>query len=350
MKILFLTRKYPPSIGGMQAFSYNLVINFQKINQNTCLIANQKGERNLPFFFPYSLIKAWYLIKKNKLEILHLGDGLMAPLGYFLKKLTGVKTAITVHGLDIIYPNRLYQKIIPFFLNKIDLVICNSRATKKECLKRGILSKKCVVVSIGVNSNEFVLKIPKKQLRLRVFNKFKITEQNQKILLSVGRLVKRKGIVWFLNQVLPKLNSRYLYFISGDGPEKNNIQKIITQKKLQKRVFLLGKTDSETLKLLYNSADIFVMPNIKVKGDIEGFGIVALEAASCGLPVIASNIEGIKDAVLEGKTGFLIEEKNSFKFIEAIKKINLNQAKIIKAVQNKFSWTIIVKQYHKILS
>jgi glycosyltransferase involved in cell wall biosynthesis len=149
---------------------------------------------------------------------------------------------------------------------------------------------------------------------------------------------------------MPKLNPQYLYVIAGDGPEKNNIQKIITQKKLQKRVFLLGKIDSETLKFLYNLADIFVMPNIKVKGDMEGFGIVALEAASYGLPVIASNIEGIKDAVLEGTTGFLIEEKNSFKFVEAIKKINLNREKIIKAVQNKFSWTIIAKQYQKIFS
>lgn len=350
MKILFLTRKYPPSIGGMQAFSYNLVKNFKKINQDTYVIANQRGEKNLPLFLPYSLFKALCLIRKNKLEVLHLGDGFMAASGYFLKKLTGIKTAITIHGLDIIYPNLLYQKITPFFINKIDLVICNSRATKNECLKRGIFPEKCMIIPMGVNQNEFVLKIPKKQLRLRLFEKVRLLEQNQKILLSVGRLAKRKGVAWFLNKVMPRLNSKYLYFISGDGPEKDNIRKIISQRKLKKRIFLLGKTNCGMLKLLYNSADVFIMPNIKVKGDMEGFGIVALEAASCGLPVVASNIEGLKDAILEGKTGFLIEEKNSFSFVETIKMINLNRVKIMKAVQNKFSWTIIAKQYQKILS
>ena len=144
---------------------------------------------------------------------------------------------------------------------------------------------------------------------------------------------------------MPWLNSKYLYFISGDDPEKNKIQRIITQKKLQKKVLLLGITNFETLKLLYNSADIFVMPNINVKGNMEGFGIVALEAASCGLPVVASNIEGIKDAVLEGKTGFLIEEKNAENFIKKIRELKLGRQKIIKTVIEQFSWNKIVLEY-----
>lgn len=342
-KILFVARNYPPNIGGLETLNRELYLQLKK-KVSIELVKNTNHRYSIKF-----LISGLLKIIFSDCKIILLSDALLSLYIPFIKVL-GKKVLIRVNGLDITGPNFFYQLIIPFLTNLSDRVICISNATKNECLKRGISPKKCVVIPVGINPNEFVLKIPKNQLRLKLFNKLEITEQNQKILLSVGRLVKRKGVGWFLKKVMPKLNSKYLYFISGEGPEKDNIQKIITQEKLQKRVFLLGKTDIETLKLVYNSADIFVMPNIKSKGDMEGFGIVALEAASCGLPVIASNIEGIKDAVLEGKTGLLIEEKNSLKFVEAIKRINLNRGKIIKAVQNKFSWTIIAKQYQKILS
>lgn len=342
-KILFVARNYPPNIGGLETLNRELYLQLKK-KASIELVKNTNHRYSIKF-----LISGLLKIIFSDCKIILLSDALLSLYIPFIKIL-GKKVLVRVNGLDITGPNFFYQLIIPFLTNLSDRIICISNATKNECLKRGISPGKCVVIPVGINPNEFILKIPKKQLRQRLLKKFKIAEQNQKILLTVGRLVKRKGVAWFVNQTIPKFNSKFLYFISGDGPEKNNIKKIITKKKLQKRVFLLGKTDLETLKLLYNSADIFVMPNIKIKGDIEGFGIVALEAASCGLPVIASNIEGIKDAVLEGKTGFLVEEKNGLKFVRAIKKINLNRGEIIKAVQNKFSWTIIAKQYQKILS
>lgn len=349
MRILFLTRKYPPSIGGMQSFSYNLVENFKKINSGTFLIANRKGGKNLPFFLPYSFIEALLLIKKNKIEILHLSDGLLAISGYFLKKLTGIKVAITIHGLDIIYPNSLYQKINPFFVKNLDLVICNSQATREECLKRGIRKDKCEVIPIGVNPREFVLKIPKNILKKKLSQQLGITFKNTKILLTVGRLVKRKGVVWFIEEVMPKLKKNFIYLISGEGSEEKNIKRATQEHHLNNEVFLLGKTDFETLKILYNSADIFIMPNIKVKGDMEGFGIVALEAAACGLPVVASDIEGIKDAVLEGKTGFLIQEKNAEEFIRKIRFGKVSPDMVVKEIKRRFSWKKIAYLYQEAL-
>lgn len=342
-KILFVARNYAPNIGGLETLNRELYLQLKK-KIPIELVKNTNHRYSIKF-----LIAGLFKVIFSGCKVILLSDALLSLYIPFIKVL-GKKVLIRVNGLDITGPNFFYQLIIPFLTNLSDRVICISNATKNECLKRGISPEKCVVIPVGINPNEFVLKIPKKQLRLRLLKKIKIAEQNQKILLSVGRLVKRKGVAWFLKKVMSNLNSKYLYIISGDGPEKDNIQKTIIKNRLQNRVFLLGKTDSETLKLLYNSADIFVMPNIKVKGDMEGFGIVALEAASCGLPVVASNIEGIKDAVLEGKTGFLIEEKNSLKFIKTIKKINLNRVIIIKTVQNKFSWTIIAKQYQKIFS
>lgn len=87
----------------------------------------------------------------------------------------------------------------------------------------------------------------------------------------------------------------------GDGIYKEKIKGIIDKYNLEKYVFMLGKVDDKILKLLYNTSDIFVIPNIPVVGDMEGFGIVALEVASCGVPVVASKLEGIKEAVQDGK-------------------------------------------------
>jgi hypothetical protein len=113
MKVLFLTRKYPPVVGGMENQSYNLIKNFKEINKENFLIANKKGNKFLPFFLIGSFFKALYLIWKEKITHLHLGDGLMALEGKWIKSLTGVKTMVTIHGLDITHKNIVYQKIIP---------------------------------------------------------------------------------------------------------------------------------------------------------------------------------------------------------------------------------------------
>lgn len=349
MKILFLTRKYPPITGGMENQSYNLIKNFKELNKEIFVIANKKGNKFLLIFLPYSFFKALYLIWKNKITHLHLSDGLLALEGKWIKKLTGVKTAITIHGLDITYKNSVYQKVIPKSINKLDKIICISNNTKKECIKRGVSKNKCVVIPNGVNINEFILKGTKKALRKKLSDKLNINLENKKILLTTGRLVKRKGVEWFVNNVMPKLNKDYIYLIAGNGEEKENIEKAINDNNLKNKISLLGKTDFETLKLLYNSADLFIMPNISVPGNIEGFGLVAVEAGSCGLPVITSGIEGIKNAVINGKTGWIVGEKNVKGFIEKINTKPIKKRIVMQTVKNNFDWKKIVKKYLEVL-
>jgi phosphatidyl-myo-inositol dimannoside synthase len=126
-------------------------------------------------------------------------------------------------------------------------------------------------------------------------------------------LVKRKGVAWFVNNVMPDLvaaNDKIVLVVSGDGPEKSTIEEAVKLHGLKKHVYLLGRTSHDMLKNLYNGSDVFVMPNIKVEGDREGFGRVLLEAALCQLPVVATGIEGIVDAVIGGKNGILVQEKD----------------------------------------
>ena len=165
------------------------------------------------------------------------------------------------------------------------------------------------------------------------------------ILLTVGRLIKRKGHAWFIENVFGKLPDHYIYMIAGLGPEQEQVEKIIRKFNLTDRVHLLGYISEEEKNCLYQISDLFIMPNISVEGDQEGFGIVALEAGSHGLPVIATDLEGIRDAIIEGKTGRLIKEKDVQAFLAATTSHGIDVSSIQESVVSNFNCATIIKRY-----
>lgn len=348
MKVLFAARNYPPNVGGAEKLNYDLARYLSKFVELD-VIPNRFGKYS-PIFHFYVFLRVLF----KKVDVIFLSDTLLAPLIPLLKILKRKPVIIKVHGLDITYPNRLYQLFIPMFTNMADKIICISEATKYECIKRGIDPDKCTVIPVGIEPNEIYLNKDKQELRNIVAKKLKLDLHNKKILLSVGRLVERKGFHWFVENVIPKLIEReenLIYLIAGDGPYREIIEEIITNHHLEDYVKLLGKVDDETLRLLYNVVDIFVMPNIPVEGDMEGFGIVILEAASCGVPVVASNLEGIRDAIVEEKNGFLVKVYDVDEFIKIINRLlrdnkkERNLSRIRNFTLNYFNWDIIAKNY-----
>ena len=359
IKILFITRKYPPSKGGMETVAYGLYTHLSKLTEVE-LISWGKSNKWLPIVFSYFLIKASQILLTKKIDVIYLQDGLLAPLGIVLKKIFRKPVVITIHGLDITYNNIIYQFLIPRCIKYLDKIICVSHATKEECLKRGIPPEKLIVIPNGIFDttnmrNESTLKHISRQ---EIFNQLNISD-DKKILLSVGRLVERKGFHWFVENVIPKLlevRDDFVYLIVGDGPYRKEIEEIIDKKNLKKHVILLGKVDDQMLSTLYNIADIFIMPNIPVEGDMEGFGVVILEATVHGVPVVASNLEGIKDAVINGKTGVLVEPLNTQKFVEEIVKMmeRIKKRKEKREIKNivieKYSWDNISQKYFRVFN
>jgi glycosyltransferase involved in cell wall biosynthesis len=202
------------------------------------------------------------------------------------------------------------------------------------------------VIPCGVYPEKFIVKADRPDLE-------KITGENlknKKVLITVGRLVRRKGVYWFIEHVLPKLSKNIVYFVIGDGPEKERIHELIKKLQLEKYAHLLGKISDHDLKIMYATSDFFIMPNIKVDNNIEGFGIVAIEASSAGLPVIASNMEGITSAVIHNKTGKLVESMNSQQFITAIHATNIFDKKTVSQITKEhYSWEEIGKQYMNVM-
>lgn len=328
-------------VGGMENLSFALANEFQK-QTDTTIISWGKSQKYLPLFLPLAFVKALYLIYTKRITHIHLGDALLSPLGLFLKSFTKVKTTTTVCGLDITFKFPPYQFIVPKCVSKLDKVICISNATYDECIKRNIPKQKCIVIPCGIYPGKFDIEASRSDLE-------KIVEeslQNKVVLVTVGRLVKRKGVQWFIEQVLPKLSEEYIYLVIGGGPEKENIETSIRENKLENRVHLLGKVSDHDLKVIYNTSDIFIMPNIRVDGDMEGFGIVAVEATSAGLPLVGSNIEGITNAVIQGKTGILVEPEKPEEFLKAIPQVNSLKKESIKNITNQtFAWKRIAQQY-----
>lgn len=316
MKILFITRKFPPSVGGMETHAYELYQELAKQNE-VDLLKWGGSNKLLPVVYPWLLVqavvRAW--VRKPAPDVIYLQDGIMAPLGWIVKLVARRPTVVTVHGLDITFKNPLFQAVVPPCIAKQTAVAAVSEGTKDEVLKR--LPKANTSVVLNGVQDKFKASEPKEALLARVAQETELSVeqlQQSKILLTTGRLVRRKGVAWFVTSVMPDLvavNPHILYLVCGAGKQQAAIQEAIARHGLQANVKLLGRVSDATMHALYNAADVFVMPNIPVPGNVEGFGLVALEAASCGTLVVAADLEGIRDAIRNGENGLLVPAKDA---------------------------------------
>jgi len=146
--------------------------------------------------------------------------------------------------------------------------------------------------------------------------------QDRNIILSVGRLIKRKGVLEFIQHSMPKIVQQcpqIMYLVIGDEPAKalkkdasirKQINAAIKQYHLENNVLLLGETSDEILFSAYRNADALIFPIIDLPGDVEGFGMVAVEAAAHGTPTFAFRAGGVSDAVKHEETGILVNPGN----------------------------------------
>lgn len=332
LKILFISRSYPPVVGGIEKHNYEISRGLEK-HFEVIRITNSKGKLFLPLFFLFAYFKAIFHRKRYRLIL--LGDGLLAPLGCILKLTQKSPVVCFTHGLDLTFPSPLYQNIwVRKCLPRLDRLFAVSSATKAEAIKRGIPITNISVIKNGVKPNDRIRKKNIQELE-SLCNK-KITGPT---ILTLGRLVKRKGHAWFINEVLPNLPKNITYIIAGDGKERTNIQHSIERHNLHSQVILLGEVSNPEKETLFSNCQIFVQPNIKVQGDMEGFGLVTLEACAFGLPVIASNVEGLHDAIQSGKNGILVDEKSVPEYIKEITNLIMNEPCRLKLARKSREYT-----------
>jgi glycosyltransferase involved in cell wall biosynthesis len=354
--LLYITRKNAPSIGGMQRFNQKLIRQLAGVRPFR-LVSWGHSQALLPGFLVFAFCRAVVLRLTGKIDLIYLSDGLLSPLGLILKKLLRVPVAVNIHGRDIAFAFPLYLTVVPAALRRLDLVICVSSRLKEICLGYGVPEAILRVVPNGVDPADFTWteKTPPAE-------KLGIDLSGRTVLITVGRLVPKKGVDRFVSDILPKVAAKapeVLYLVAGDGPLRGKIKAIIREKGMQEHVRLLGDLpmDDGRLPALYCAADIFVMPNVEVAGDIEGFGIVAIEAAAAGLPVVASRLQGIREAVREGENGILLPWDDPAVFVKVlidllknpVQRRELGERGRRYTIQN-FSWDRIAGLYSELFS
>lgn len=311
-RVVLLTRKYPPSVGGMQRWSVEL----GRALAAEAAASGDGPRRVVEVWAPPALaargpapVVAGALAlralaaagaRRGRVALVHLGDAALAPAGPLLRAWLGCRITATAHGLDVTYAARWYQRLVPPALRRLDAVVCVSQATAAACTARGVPVR--AVIPNGVDARAWEVRCQ------RALARQALGLDDGLWLLSVGRLVRRKGLVWFVGEVLPRLTARVpgvRLLVVGDGPERAWIAAAARVAGVADRVRLLGCVGDDALRLAHAAADLFVMPNVAIAGDPEGFGLAALEAAAAGLPVVAAAVDGIPDAVPDGVAGRL---------------------------------------------
>ena len=305
MKLLHLTRKYPPAVGGMERMNQNLV-DALRPRCDLHLVAWGRGPWGLPWFAVSAAarIAARMARRSVRPDVLCLGDAALSPLGSALGALGRVPVVAIAHGLDVTFPRWGYPALVLPALRRCDRVICVSRFTADLCAERGVPRDRLRVIPNGILPPPPTP--PRPEARKELMAQGWPVSADDPFLLTVGRLVPRKGVAAFIRDALPRLRDRFprlVYGVVGRGPDEDAIRRAIAETRAENNVFLRGRVDEATLRLAYASADLFLMPNRPVPGNPEGFGIVAMEASSYGLPVVAFAIEGIADAVRDGVNG-----------------------------------------------
>ncbi len=339
-KFHFYTRKWY-SVGGMEQFSKDLWEVFKGWDD---FDSRLHKPLNLPIKHRESALNIadisliWSLIFKRKPDYIHLADVSLIALGRILKFLhPKAHISIAACGLDVVYPKKWYQWIVRRWLPKMDCVVCISNATAEEVHKRGVPLSRIVFVPCGIWPADA------RELKSGI--------NEDPVLVTVGRLVDRKGVAWFIENVMPKLIEKYPNIknnVVGSGPEEKVIRSLIEKNNMTENVHLLGQLNHKERNEELLKADLFVMPGISIKGTMEGFGIVCIEASVRGVPVLGSKLEGEIDAMQEGKTGRFYEPENAQDCFKTCCEM-INNPMDPKDVSNEtlkvYDWNLLAQRY-----
>lgn len=324
-RVLFVTRKYPPSVGGMETLSRNVYRCLSRATHRPRLIALGSSQKHLLWWIPLAMVHTGWLLATGRVTHVIAGDALTFGALRWVTWIRRPRTATLVCGLDLTWAVAPYQKYLRRVLPSADRVVSISEATAEEAIARGVSPDRLVVLHPGVVAAA-PSEAERESARTRIVEHVG-ADSGAVLLLTLGRLVRRKGARWFVSSVLPGLPPEAVYVVAGAGPERAAIAKAARDAGVEHRVRMLGRVSDALREELLSGCDVFVQPNIRVPGDMEGFGLVLVESALRGTPVVAAGLEGIRDAVVHGETGYLCEPGSAAAFARTLAPLILDAAK-----------------------
>lgn len=358
MKSLLITTEYPPFHGGVGNYYYYLVNNFPEkieVMDNSSLELDSNQGR---FSWLIGIKNVFRKIRRDKIN--HVLVGQILPLGtiaFILSLILPFKYSVFLHGLDFSLAIKTRRKKIlsKMILRRASHIISANSFTASELIKKfPKLERKLELVNPGVSECQLT---SLDQDREKIKAKYNIFDKVT--FFSLARLVARKGfdnVILALDSMSDDELSGIEYFIAGQGEYLSQLKSMLSER-LKNVVFFLGSISEAEKWAWLSLSDVFIMPSRNIAGDYEGFGIVYLEANLMSKPVIAGNSGGVKDAVVDGLNGLLLDPQN----IESIKgamlklknnsalRTELGQRGRIRAI-NDFNWPKLSAKIFEIIN
>ena len=375
-KILLVTNDFGPRAGGIETFVIGLLERIK--GHEVTVFTSQQGDTSVydqQWIDKFGvrvirdqskiLLPSWRVTRAAKKivaakNINVVVFGAAAPLALMSPSLrkSGVKKIIALtHGHEVwwakIFPFRLAIKRIGKNVDHLTYLGEFTRQAISKPLTRKSATE-MVKIAPGIDTAHFIPQPDAMQKRKE------LGLQDKKIIISVGRLVHRKGqdnLIQAMPAVLKKIPNAHLLLV-GEGPYRKHLEKLVLKSSLEQNVTFAGRIMYDRLPSYLSAADLFAMPSrSRFFGlEVEGLGIVYLEASACGIPVVAGNSGGAPDAVLEGVTGLCVDGTNIEQITAAIVEIcsDAERASHMGAagrnwIVNQWRWDIWSKEFNALL-
>ncbi len=343
-RLLFVTQDFPPAVGGIQRYSLELAGALDPLCSAFGVLAPRSpGARETDAGLSFSVRRVW--ASSDTLPFLGApallstsGRGAYtctlhaqwasAPAALLARRLGRLrKVTVAAHGRELLLTpfghlppiQREYDRLRRSVLCAVDRVFAVSHYTASLVRALGVAAERVVVVPNGTNAEKF-RPFQREEARAR------LGLSATPLLLSVARLVPRKGLDSVL-RALPQLSTRIPggvdYVIAGTGPDRERLLALARTLGVAERVRMLGHVADADLPLWYAACDVFVMPARSEPPDVEGFGLVFLEASACARPVVGVRSGGVVDAIEHEKTGFLLDPADDAALCEALSRLLL---------------------------
>lgn len=341
-RILFITRKWAPAMGGMETYSMRLSEELAKLAPVEVIALPGKADGQPPraaslLRFPLTALRR-ILARREPVDVMHFADMALWPLGLFALLCHGKpRVVLSAHGTDVAYHRRAtirgrlygaYLRLGSMLLRRAT-VIANSRATRDVAAETGWHNAAVVPLATDIAAPP-------------------PDGTHDGTILFAGRLVERKGCGWFIREVLPLLPEELRLKIAGTVWHESERAALA-----HPRVDFVGNLGRDDLVQAYRRALCVVVPNIELpNGEYEGFGLVAVEAAAAGGLVIAADTGGLRDAVMDGVTGLMAPSGDAAAWARMISQVGEWSiaarasflAQSINRSQDHFTWPRVARE------